>query len=162
MPSATKDNKKKGNEAEVLAVEALEKLGYQVHRCIPAYRPIGRGRVVSFKTDIFGRIDIIAKRVGERTLWIQVTAGDTMLSVKRKDLEEGDFPWDPLFDNVQIWLWKGVKMEKGMTRASHAASKYFQIYRRDDEYKKVIGDVIYPEAVEDTLQAMPKGEEPSE
>lgn len=115
-----------GRETEKMCEDILVSQGYVVHRTV---RSSHRG----LANDVFGCIDIIAKKKGERTRWIQVTAGSG-IGEKIADIEEMADAWDPDIDSVEVWLWKGIKQKKGVTRERWQSKQYFQVRRRDDNY----------------------------
>ena len=73
----------------------------------------------------------VAKKRGQRTRWIQVTA-DSGIGRKKADLAE--VPWDELFDEVEIWRWVGGRPRKHKTTGEMLDRQYFQVYRMDQEY----------------------------
>ena len=126
----------KGAAIELQAIKLLEAEGYKVHRCVRTGAKRGPFWV-SQSNDVFGCIDLVAKKRGARTRWIQVTA-DSGVGRKRKELAE--VPWDPLFDSVEIWRWVGGQRRKDRRfRDAGAASprlqrQYFQVYHMDDGF----------------------------
>jgi hypothetical protein len=58
---------------------------------------------VSMSQDIFGCIDLVAKKKGHETLWIQATL-DTGISLKNQKLDA--VPWSPWHhgDEVEVWV----------------------------------------------------------
>lgn len=115
-----------GREAEARCEAILVEQGYKVHRTV-------RSSHYGLANDIFGCIDIIAKKRGERTRWIQVTAGGG-IGEKVEDIEEMADAWDPDLDSVEVWMWKGIKQKKGVTRARWESKRYFQVRRRERDY----------------------------
>ena len=109
---------RKGTDIEREAIQKLHDRGYRVHRTIRTrYRTkTGWG---SHSNDVFGCIDLVAKRLDERTRWIQVTA---TRHIGRKKLELDTVPWAIPHDSVEIWRWV-------------PAGRYFQVYRADHGYK---------------------------
>lgn len=106
-------------------MQHLEQHGYKVHRCVRTGQK--RGPIwVSNSNDVFGCVDLVAKKVGERTRWVQVTA-DSGIGRKKADLAE--VPWDQDHDCVEIWRYKGRNL--------------FQMYLLDEDY------VLSPENVVD-------------
>ena len=76
----------KGTAIELAAIKVLEAEGYKVHRCVRT--GVKRGPFYfSQSNDVFGCIDLVAKKKGERTRWIQVTA-DSGIGRKKKDIGE--------------------------------------------------------------------------
>ncbi len=121
----------KGTAVELTAIKMLEADGYKVHRCVRT--GIKRGSMyISQSNDVFGCIDLVAKKRGQRTRWIQVTA-DGGIGRKKADLEE--VPWDPLFDEVEIWRWVGGRARKHKVTGEWLDRQYFQVYRLDEDYE---------------------------
>lgn len=119
----------KGASAEREAIAALQAEGYAVHRCVRT--PVRtRGRWVMVANDVFGCIDLIAKKEGQgRTRWIQITAGR---DIGRKIQDLAAIPWDNAHDSVEIWRWigGGGKRLDGRTGLPRE-TQYFQVYRRE-------------------------------
>jgi len=120
----------KGTHVELLAIKLLQAEGYFVHRCIRTGQKRGPF-YVSQSNDVFGCIDLVAKKLGQRTRWIQVTA-DSGIGRKRKEMEE--VPWDPQIDSVEIWRWVGGAKRKHKTTGAWLDRQYFQVYHLDDGY----------------------------
>lgn len=117
----------KGTAIELAAIKVLEAEGYKVHRCVRT--GVRRGPLyISQSNDVFGCIDLVAKRRGERTRWIQVTA-HSGIGKKKADLDE--VPWDTAFDSVEIWRWVGGASRKHKTTGAFLERQYFQVYRLD-------------------------------
>ncbi len=121
----------KGTAVELMAIKLLEAEGYKVHRCIRTGQKRGPF-YVSQSNDVFGCIDLVAKKRGERTRWVQVTA-DSGIGRKKADLAE--VPWDPLFDSVEIWRWVGGGTRRNKTTGAWLERQYFQVYHLDDAYE---------------------------
>ena len=120
----------KGTALELAAIKMLQVDGYKVHRCVRSGVHRG-GRYFSQSNDVFGCVDLIAKKRGQRTRWIQVTA-DSGIGRKKQDLAE--VPWDPLFDEVEIWRWVGGARRKDKRNGQWLDRQYFQVYRLDQEF----------------------------
>lgn len=121
----------KGTAIELAAIKILEAEGYKVHRCVRT--GVKRGPLyISQSNDVFGCIDLVAKKRGTRTRWIQVTA-DSGIGRKKKDLDE--VPWDPVFDSVEIWRWVGGANRKHKTTGAFLERQYFQLYHFDHGYE---------------------------
>jgi hypothetical protein len=121
----------KGTAIELAAIKVLEAEGYKVHRCVRT--GVKRGPIyISQSNDVFGCIDLVAKRRGERTRWIQVTA-DSGVGRKRKEIEE--VPWDPAHDSVEIWRWVGGAPRRHKTTGAILERQYFQVYRLDGGFE---------------------------
>ncbi|MFA5944657.1 MAG: hypothetical protein WC876_09350 [Candidatus Thermoplasmatota archaeon] len=120
----------KGTAIELAAIKVLEAEGYKVHRCVRT--GVKRGPFYfSQSNDIFGCIDLVAKKRGERTRWIQVTA-HSGIGQKKKDLDE--VPWDPVYDSVEIWRWVGGNSRKHKVSGAWLERQYFQVYHFDEAY----------------------------
>jgi hypothetical protein len=120
----------KGTAIELAAIKVLEAEGYKVHRCVRT--GVKRGLFYfSQSNDVFGCIDLVAKKRGTRTRWIQVTA-DGGIGRKKADLAE--VPWDPAFDSVEIWRWVGGNARKHKTTGDWLERQYFQVYHLDHGY----------------------------
>lgn len=129
----------KGAVVERKAINYLKDLGYVIHRAVrTGYK---RGNMwFSQSNDVFGCIDIIAKKPGERTRWIQVTA-HSGIGQKKADLDE--IPWDPVYDSVEIWRWVGGKNGKLHKRTGELLPDlYFQVYHLDKDYALIKEDII--------------------
>ncbi|MES2154743.1 MAG: hypothetical protein V4510_06360 [bacterium] len=125
------NSSKKGQQVELLAIKLLEAEGYKVHRCVRT--GIKRGPFyISQSNDVFGCIDLVGKKMGERTRWIQVTA-HSGIGQKKADIAE--VPWDPLFDSVEIWRWVGGRRRKHKVTGVDLAAQYFQVYHFDDGFQ---------------------------
>lgn len=130
----------KGTQIELMAIKVLEAEGYKVHRCVRT--GVKRGPLYfSQSNDVFGCIDLVCKKKGERTRWIQVTA-HSGIGQKKKDLDE--VPWDPLFDSVEIWRWVGGNARRSKVNGAWLERQYFQVYHLDDQYalrsdRRVVG-----------------------
>ncbi len=121
----------KGTAIELRAIKILESWGYKVHRCVRT--GVKRGKMYfSQSNDVFGCVDLVAKKRGERTRWIQVTAHSGM-GQKKKDLAE--VPWDPLFDQVEIWRWVGGAARKHKTTGEWLDRQYFQVYKLEQDFE---------------------------
>lgn len=129
-PRKRVNTSQKGAAIELTAIKILEAEGYKVHRCVRTGTK--RGPLwISQSNDVFGCIDLVAKRLGERTRWIQVTA-DSGIGRKKKELLE--VPWDPNFDRVEIWRWVGGGARKHKSTGVLLDRQYFQVYRFEDGF----------------------------
>ncbi|MCA1812095.1 MAG: hypothetical protein LC623_08815 [Halobacteriales archaeon] len=113
----------KGRRLEAQAVELLRSHGYDVHRCIRTPYQTPRGWK-SHANDIFGCVDLIAKRAGERTRWIQVTSSR---SIGTRRTAFACIEWNPLHDSVELWQWH--KAGRKEPRA------FFQVLFMDLDFK---------------------------
>lgn len=128
----------KGTAIELAAIKVLESGGYKVHRCVRT--GVKRGPLyISQSNDVFGCIDLVAKKRGERTRWIQVTA-DSGVGRKKKDL--GEVPWDPTFDSVEIWRWVGGASRRHKATGAWLEKQYFQVYRLETGFGLDKGDRV--------------------
>lgn len=118
----------KGTRIEAIARRCLERDGYVVRRTIRTPYEIRDGWR-SNANDILG-CDLVAKRAGERTRWIQVTSG-YHIGEKCQDLAK--VPWTPAHDSVEIWRWVPGTKHPG---------RYFQVYRLDYNYEPLAHDRI--------------------
>ncbi|HEX9710496.1 MAG TPA: hypothetical protein VGB42_11110, partial [Candidatus Thermoplasmatota archaeon] len=120
----------KGTQIELLAIKVLEAEGFVVHRAVRTGQK--RGPLwISQSNDIFGCIDLVAKRRGQRTRWIQVTADG---GVGRKKRELLEVPWDLVHDSVEIWRWVGGAPRKHRTTGVLLDRQFFQLYHFDDDF----------------------------
>jgi len=95
----------KGNLYEKEVKTILEGDGYLVegqHRKVMWIRDYKTGemKMIMAGRDIFG-VDLIAKKLGERTRWIQVSTL-TQKSAKQKQVMV--FPWTLEHESVELWL----------------------------------------------------------
>ncbi|HLF16347.1 MAG TPA: hypothetical protein VI796_02810 [Candidatus Thermoplasmatota archaeon] len=121
---------RKGTQIELLAIKVLESEGYTVHRAVRT--GVRRGPLwISQSNDVFGCIDLVAKKTGERTRWIQVTADG---GVGRKKAALAKVPWDPAHDAVEIWRWVGGASRRHKGTGRVLERQYFQVYHLDDSY----------------------------
>lgn len=115
-----------GNLYEKYCKAYLEAEGYVCHRATASMKNVGKF-FVSQANDVFSCIDIIAKKKGERTRWIQVTSENVGIGVKAKKMEV--VPWTPEHDCVEVWQYHG-----GRTTKSNPNAQYFQVRLLDQDY----------------------------
>lgn len=96
----------KGNQYENEVKAILERDGWVVEKA-RAYLVWIKGRALAKAHDFFGSWDLIAKKVNEPTLWVQVSTWEHA-SDKRKQVQ--DFPST---DNVDICAIYGRKGGRG-------------------------------------------------
>ncbi len=120
----------KGTSIELAAIKTLEAEGYKVHRCVRTGAKRGPFWV-SQSNDVFGCIDLVAKKKGERTRWIQVTAHSGVGKKKQEILE---VPWDSDHDSVEIWRWVGGGVRKHKSTGVFLERQYFQLYHFDQDF----------------------------
>ena len=89
-----------GKQYERECKQVLLRTGWQVHQASPKAFYVAPGVMRTKQHDIFGCWDVVAKKLGEKTLWIQVSTWE-MVSVKKKQVE--DFPWTLSYDEPCIW-----------------------------------------------------------
>lgn len=130
-PARRVNRSQKGTVIELTAIKILTAAGYVVHRCVRTGFKRGP-RYISQSNDVFGCIDLVAKKHGERTRWIQVTA-HSGIGQKKADLDK--VPWDPLFDSVEIWRWVGGGRRRHKTTGEWLDRQYFQVYHHDHDYE---------------------------
>lgn len=95
----------KGNLYEKEVKTILESQGYTVegqHRKVMWIRDkfTGAMKMIMAGRDIFG-VDLIAKKLGERTRWIQVS---TLSQKSSKQKQVLVFPWTLEHESVELWL----------------------------------------------------------
>lgn len=95
----------KGNQYEKEVKTILEGDGYLVegqHRKVMWIRDkyTGAMKMIMAGRDIFG-VDLIAKKLGERTRWIQVS---TLSQKSAKQKQVLVFPWTLEHESVELWL----------------------------------------------------------
>lgn len=133
---------RKGRRLELRAIGYLESEGYTVGS-VTRHVVQSRGGPMTVAGDFFGCIDLIAKKAGERTRWIQVTSATGIT----KRVEEFTLvPWTPQHDSVELWRWvegKGRDARNGKSRPHH----YFKVYCSDDGYEHNPARNIYPGAL---------------
>jgi hypothetical protein len=127
-------------EKEVLAILAAK--GYVCERAMPKIVWIpraGRRMPISTSHDFFGAWDIIAKKPGEPTRWIQVTVYERAgRQDKRKEMLV--FPENAM-DSLELWA-----------RIRGGRSPHFRIHYAKDNY-------AWTGAVELVLKSSPKGDD---
>lgn len=135
------DRAAKGTRVELTAIKALEADGYTVHRCVrTAYK--ANGRWYSHANDVFGAVDIIAKRLGERrTRWIQVTA-DKQVSKKKAKLAA--VPWSTDCDSVEIWRWVDGRGPWTDRRGQPVPRSFFEVYHLDEHFQRNVERRVWP------------------
>ena len=95
----------KGNQYEKECKTILESQGWMVegqHRKVMWIRDkfTGEMKMIMAGRDIFG-VDLIAKKIGERTRWIQVS---TLSQKSAKQKQVMVFPWTLEHESVELWL----------------------------------------------------------
>lgn len=95
----------KGNQFEKEVKTILEGDGYLVegqHRKVMWIRDkfTGAMKMIMCGRDIFG-VDLIAKKLGEKTRWIQVS---TLSQKSAKQKQVLIFPWTLEHESVELWL----------------------------------------------------------
>ncbi|MEK6974947.1 MAG: hypothetical protein AABY18_01230 [Candidatus Thermoplasmatota archaeon] len=125
-------NNRKGADAEREALRILAADGYFLDRTV---RHVYRTRTGwgSHRNDTLGCIDIVAKKAGERTRWIQVHAGDNLAAKARKLAK---VPWTLAHDSVELWQWAGNLQGTNPRTGQPKAGRFFRIYRLEDNFKQ--------------------------
>lgn len=136
----------KGTRIELKAIKIMESMGYTVHRCVRTHVKRG-GMFISQSNDVFGCIDLIGKKHGHPTLWVQVTTKTVSIGSKMKDLHE--VPWDDLHDKVEIWQYWGAKDNKEGTGEFFQVRDYFDQddngnarLIKDDDHRYYVKDYV--------------------
>lgn len=112
----------RGNAFEVEVKKIYEAAGYQVERALAKLIWIpGRKFPISQSHDFFGLWDLIAKKKGEPTYWIQVTTINE-LSKKRKQMAASRFPLD------------SMDVGKIYARMIGVRPAHFRVYSHYDNY----------------------------
>jgi hypothetical protein len=91
------------------------------------YRTITAPRVMGMKQDFFGAWDLIGKKAGAKTMWVQVS-GAKQLWAKRKQVSE--FPVGP-YDDCLIALRVRMGEDKDYPKP------HFRVYTSVDAYQSV-------------------------
>lgn len=93
------NSKAKGSGYEREVRDILEHDGYKIFRC--HRKPIFiNGKMLTMGADIFG-CDIVAKKVGERTRWIQVS---TVENKSKKEKQIMEHPLTLAHESFELWL----------------------------------------------------------
>jgi len=93
------NSKAKGSGYEREVRDILEADGYKIFRC--HRKPIFiNGKMLTMGADIFG-CDIVAKKIGMKTRWIQVS---TVENKSKKEKQVLEFPWTLDFEDLELWL----------------------------------------------------------
>lgn len=101
----------KGNKFELEAKKTLEALGWKVFR--QHRKPLFiNGKMITVGADIFGS-DLVAKAVGNKPLWIQVSTAENLAAKKTQMMEH---PINLEYEHYEIWI-------------RLAGKKEFQVYR---------------------------------
>jgi len=131
MPKSTRQT---GNDFQDYIQKWLEEKGWVVHNQKTVSRAIPiKGKVVwvSQRQDIWGCLDLIAKKSGKFTLFIQATT-HTGRGKKERDLMT--VPWGDA-DEVQIWM----KRDKGHIDMFHLDDAF----EKFEEFGKIIRRKFY-------------------
>jgi hypothetical protein len=113
MPKKKPDQRRKrGVDFQRWVADWLMARGWVVHnqlmRTVRIFIPPAKVPIyVSRSQDIFGCIDLVAKKKGHGTLWIQATL-DRGIGLKNKKLDT--VPWSPWHDGdeVEVWVKRAV------------------------------------------------------
>lgn len=144
----------KGDQYEKEVKEYLEEQGWTVFRQHRKAMFLAPGRVKMVGADFFG-CDIVAKKYGEKTLWVQVS---TLANKSSKIKQVSVHPWNPDVDDIQIWL-----RHDGKKKYSVFAGLDWGLLHEVDLGKKArvhpqnqVGEGV-PEGVRDLHSKAPKG-----
>lgn len=129
----------KGNQYEKEVKDILESDGWHVegqHRKIKWIKDWKTGllRMVMAGRDIYG-CDLIAKKIDQRTRWIQVS---TVENKSKKEQQVLSFPWTLEHESVELWLRiKGKKAFRVFSlEVCGDVTKYYQFIERGTEQWK--------------------------
>lgn len=117
-------SKQKGAAKEAHAAAIYERLGYRLEKARPVYRYIN-GRPRAKAVDLFGLFDLVGKRAGARTLWVQVKSQESDAYAACKAIRESGL-FDARFDDVHVLNWLGASRP--------GAPGAFQVRRLDDDF----------------------------
>lgn len=126
-----RDTTRRGRHVELLVIAILVAQGYTVHRCLKAVAWTKHGPR-SLGQDVFGCIDLIAKKAGEPTRWIQVFSG-RHIGRKIHDLQA--VPWTDAHDSVELWRWVGGRHRIDRRSGLPCPRQFFQLYRRSKNFE---------------------------
>lgn len=131
---------RRGWEIETLAKKVLLSQGDVVHHTQRS-GVHKDGTYYSNVNDVFGCIDLIAKRRGEATTrWIQVMSTG---NVGEKIQKLSKVPWNPVTDKVEIWRWVEGTGPTHDQFGRRLPRRYFQVYKFEDGYKYRAASRIY-------------------
>lgn len=114
-----------GAAIEIQARDVLQTDGWLVHRVTRASHHVGGGRYVNNANDVFA-CDLICKKAGHETRWIQVTGGRA-IGRKKANLEL--VPWHEN-DDVEIWRFVGGGRRIDGRTGDRRGPDYFLVYQR--------------------------------
>ena len=112
--------KSKGSQYEREVMRILEADGWQTERAHPKYIPVGPGKIISKAHDFFGAWDVIGKKAGYKTMWVQVS---TLSHVSAKRSQVIGFPWTPEHDEPCIFA------------RIDGRNRHYRVYYAKDGYK---------------------------
>lgn len=105
------NSKARGASLERRFIQLLETHGYKCEKARATYAPRMAGRPMAVAHDLFRCLDIVAKKRGQKTAWVQVTTqGSSIKGKADKFRAEAEAHFDPDFDEVVVAQW--VKPEK--------------------------------------------------
>lgn len=110
----------------------MQARGYVVEKAYKGVMVI-KGKWITNKHDIFA-CDVVAKKAGERTLWIQVTEGGHADATHRKRKLEKLGCWSK-HDDVQVW-----RLVKGRNR-------HYVVYKLENDWVMDEKDFVFPKAI---------------
>lgn len=131
--STKKNTSKWGSTIELKARKILEAEGYIVFSSTrkPYRTKTGYG---SHANDVFGCIDLVGKKKGRRTLWVQVHAGT---NIGKKIADVSEVPWNLNHDRVEVWRWIGKRSRVNPRTGQPLRSYFFARYPMDDGFEQL-------------------------
>jgi hypothetical protein len=112
----------KGNQYEKEVKLILQAKGWHVEGQHRKVMFLGPGKMIMAGRDIYG-CDLICKKQGEKTLWIQVS---TIENKSKKEKQVKEFPWTLEHESLQLWLRvKGAKKYRVYEAKEEAGSTSF-------------------------------------
>lgn len=142
----------KGNQYEREVKDILEAQLWTVegqHRKVMWIRDkfTGEMKMIMAGRDIFG-VDLIAKKIGEKTRWIQVS---TLSQKSAKQRQVLVFPWTLAYESVELWL--RIPMKKAFRVFSYNGSEFVELEMQTmpKKGKNDEEDTDGPEGLEDKM-----------
>lgn len=99
------NTKRRGASLELRLKKQLEAMGFIIEKARAVYA--GKNRAVSH--DFYSAFDMVAKRAGTRTTWIQATTTNVSIAQKAAQIAEALPYFDQQFDDVWIARWQTPK-----------------------------------------------------
>jgi len=95
------NKRKKGLDFQDWIKKFLEEKGWTVHNQRPVGKLVGKN-YISQRNDIFGCVDLIAKKENKPTIWIQASLSPNLEKRLKEFLQLGNI-WNSE-DLVQVWI----------------------------------------------------------